>query len=57
VAERVTVSMPLRSGDNGHPLEERRHSPRHEADGSREGQPRHDVRSAGEGHHGQASAH
>jgi signal transduction histidine kinase len=56
-SERVTVSMPLRVSDGGHPSDERRHSLRHEPDGSRDGQPRHDVRSAGEGHHGQASAH
>jgi len=56
VSERVVVSIPLRLGDQGRPSADRERS-LHEAGGLRDGEARHDVRSAREGHHGQAGAH
>jgi signal transduction histidine kinase len=56
-SERVTVSIPIRPGDNGNPPGERERSLRHESDSSSDGEARHDIRGAREGHHGQAGAH
>ena len=54
--ERIVVSIPLRPGEVSSTVERARSVPR-DADELREGQQRHDVRSARESHHGQSGAH
>lgn len=57
-SERVVVSIQFHPGDNGlaHASERERSVPR-ELGGLSDGEARHDVRGAREGHHGQAGAH
>lgn len=57
-AERVLVSIQFQPGDNGLArASERERSVPRESGGLSDGEARHDVRGAHEGHHGQAGAH
>ena len=56
VGERTMVSVPLRPGEMAPSTERERIVP-HDSDELGDGEARHDVRGAREGHHGQAGAH
>ena len=56
VGERILVSIRLRLSEMSSTTERARSMPK-ETDELREGEPRHDVRGAREGHHGQTGAH